>query len=254
MNLIKSFLIIIIGPFILSGCQVPPTKIKESDASIEGRAFSRITFDDKGIDFKRVVIVDVRSRFDFEMSKLPRSFNAYWKDWDLRGFTGPRLEQKVKELQRLLSLKGVDPLTQVVILGKGLKGQGEEFLIATTLLSLGIERISFINEKKAKDAIQSKKMPKLENIPYWSKPAGYAFNCNRNKMSTTDRRKQSDVIIESSKKDGSLQVSQVFNENLELKPRSYPKNIQMQFYSPETLWAYGLALHFKNQGRQPCVL
>ena len=128
LNLIKynesfcSLLMSALISLILISCQ-SPTKVTENDESMETRVFSKITQAQGPVELKRSVIIDVRSRFEHEMSRPPRSFFAYWKDWDLSGYSGVRLESKKKELQRLLSLKGVDPLTQVVIMGKGLKGE-----------------------------------------------------------------------------------------------------------------------------------
>ena len=105
---------------ILGACQLV-SKGGQTDQSLEARLFSKAQLSGKPLTLHRAVIIDVRSRFQHEVSRPPRSFHAYWKDWDLRGYQGERLERKKKELQRLLALHGIDPLTQVVIMGEGFK-------------------------------------------------------------------------------------------------------------------------------------
>lgn len=231
------------------GCQ-SPTKVSEVDLSEEDRVFGKIQYGQK-VELKRSIIVDVRSQFEHEMSRPPRSFFAYWKDWDLRDLKGNELDKKRKELQRILALKGVDPLTQVVVLGKGLKGDGEEFLIASTLFSLGIERVSFLSEKQATKALLARHLPPLENREPWSKPLQFNIYCTE-----AENKSQPEVVI--SKKFKANNVSgflpgEVFDKNLEVKSRRYPKSLKMQVASPNSFWAHGLALYFRDQGRRACV-
>ncbi len=244
MRVFGCFLFFFVFLGILVGCQAP-TKVSEKDQGLEGRVFSKLEYG-KPKELKHAVIVDVRSQFEHQMSRPPRSFHAFWKDWDLRGFQGERLEKKRKDLQRLLSLNGVDPLTQVVILGKGLKGQGEEFLVATTLISLGVNRIGFLNESQAKEALTARNLPKVENLPYWDKPLQGNFTCEMSGQDEGKLKKKADVLVEGS-------PQQYFKKNLEIKKTSYPKSLKLNVYSPGSLWSFGVGLHLKEQGRQVCV-
>lgn len=248
MNLRTLFILLSAFSFLfLISCQTPPTKIYESDEGFEERTFSKIEYG-KPVELKRVTIVDVRSRFDYEMSRLPRSFFAYWKDWDLRSYHGRALQDKRRELQRLLALQGIEPISQVVILGKGKKGQGEEFLLATTLLDLGVSRISFMSEKQAKEALVAKNVPSLENVPYWQKASRHDFLCQGNNL-------KMDITIGSSKPSPlNYSIKDLFNEKLEVKKRSFPKRMKLHIASPGSLWAFGLVLHLKKQGRLACVI
>lgn len=231
--------------FLLVSCQTPETKILESDSSLETRVFSKLSQYNE-IELKRAVIVDVRSRFEFGMSRLPRSFFADYQDWELKGYHGSDLVEKQTSLERLLALNGIDPLSHVVILGKGLQGKGEEFLMAATLTRMGIEKISFMNAEQAKKAIVSKNTPPLQNVPYWHRDLLPLFECS----SSTP---QADVVIASGTT-GALRPNQVFTERLKVIPQAFPKNININVASPKSFWAYGLGLYFKEQGRKPCVL
>ncbi len=244
---------------LLTACQTP-TQVVEIDRSIEKRVFSKIEYG-KEVTLKRAVIVDVRSRFDHEMSRVPRSFFAYWKDWDLRPYRGDKLDKKRQELQKLLALHGVEPLTQVVILGNGLSGQGEEFLLASTLLSLGVERISFMSAKQAKQAMVARHLPKIANAPLWEKPLQYDFSCDGtaksalSELSAQERMAKADIVLMAKAKGPkALAIDTIFASDLKIKKRPWPKTIKPRVYSPGNLFAFGVALFLKDQGRQPCVL
>jgi hypothetical protein len=244
MKILIRLLTNIILIIFFTSCQIPPTKILESDANLEQRSHSKIEYGEK-FDLKNSVIMDVRSRFDFEMAKLPRSFNAYWKDWDLRDYKNIHRQEKIIELQRLLSLKGIDPLTKVIILGKGLKGRGEEFLVASTLIVLGVTKINFINEKQVKEAVLAKKLSPLENLPAWQKNTEFKLECE--KLGSPD-------IAISMNKVGQYTVDSLFDESLKTKEQVFPKSLNLKIESKDSFWAYGLALYFIEQGRKVCVL
>ena len=183
------------------------------------------------------------------MSKLPRSFHLYWKDLDLKGYRGIHLEEKKRSLQKLLSLKGIDPFTRVVILGKGLEGQGEEFFVAASLLSLGITKINFMDVKGIKKSMVSKDIPPLENLDYWEAPLAYDFEC------VDPETYDFEINTMAPQKTASeARPEQVFHKNMSVKSINLPKRINIKIKSKDSLWAYGLAIHLREQGRKPCVV
>ena len=274
---------------LLWGCQQTPSTVVQRDGNLEQRLFSRIQFEGD-VDFGKAVIIDVRPRFQFEVSKLPRSFHALVEDWDLKNYSGIELDKKRQELQRLLSLKGIDPPTQVVILGYGLKGKGEEFLVASTLVSLGVKRLHFLNIEKAKKSLGSKELEPVANAPKWDKEFVQLFNCRHQKMDervearsaskslatanpagavgsqsgkvsekktpvkTPSKTASEPVDIVIGSKPGQEKPSNFFNEDLEFIAKNIPKRRGLQVSSPQSYWAYGLALYLADQGQQPCVL
>ncbi len=238
---------------IVNGCQTP-TQVSEKDLDLEGRAFSKIEYGQPK-ELKRAIIMDVRSSFDHQMSRPPRSFHAYWKDWQLQGLQGQRLEKKRQELQRLLALHGVEPLTEVVILGKGLAGQGEEFFMASTLYRLGIDRLRFMTEKQAKKAFMARNLPEVANAPLWSRPLRSSMNCGDEPASeVAQAMKSADVVISKKFMEKGGGPETFFTQELKLKKYRYPKSMRLRIYSPNSQWAYGVAMYLKEQGRRPCVL
>ncbi len=232
---------------LLVGCQSPETLLVETDLGMEGRLFSRAG---GNTDLEKSIIVDVRSRFEFEMFRLPRSFHAYWKNWSLAGFKRGSLTHRKDRLQRLLALKGIDPLTRVAILGGGLRGQGEEFLLASTLLSLGVKKLFFVTEKQVRLAVTARNKRPVENVPYWSENLKFLFDCQSDSGPP-------DIIISSGLKKEGVQVLkpyQVFSENLEVKYKFRLKKKDIKISSPNSFWAYGLVLYFRQKRRKSCVL
>ncbi len=244
----KAFLILGVLVLFFSACQQKPTKVTEVDLDQEDRVFSKVQVNGK-VELKKSVIIDVRSRFDHQMSKPPRSFYAYWKDWDLRGLSGKRLGDKADELQRLLALKGVEPYSHVVVFGRGLKGNGEEFLLASTLIALGIDRISFMTDDQFKDALTAKNVPELENAPYWDEPVRYQWTC--------PTESEPDLFVEKNKgpqSGPSVDVTHVFDKKLNINKKNTKWLRAEKLKSSSGFWAYGLALHRRKMGKPACVV
>ena len=202
----------------------------ELDKNQEKRAFENIQFG-KSWDLEKSVIIDTRSRFDFEMSKTPRSFHMFWKDWVLQGYEGAELERRKVELQRRLARKGVDPLRRIVIFGHGLKGKGEEMLIAALLFRLGLQKIAVVSPEKFKKSLLSKKTEPLASLPYWEKPLGRSWLCSQKKKAKPVGPKD-------------------FTKDLRLKKLSGPAD---SLKSPKGFWAYGAALQLRKGGLKACV-
>lgn len=238
----------------LLGCQQTPTLVSQLDQNFVQRRISKIS-SNKEEDLKRAVFIDVRSRFDFEMSKLPRSFHALWKDWDLRDYSGQDRLHKAVDLQRFLARQGIDPLTRVVILGYGLKGKGDEFLLAHTLLMLGIENIQFLPVSAVERALSSRDVPAMESIEYWSKPViEDPFECSIKKT-------KFDYVI-TSETSSLVKVPQSLYQihpsdflltDLGERRFDWIKSRSIHLFSKDNRWPYAAALYLSEQGREVCV-
>ena len=221
-------------PFVLLlGCQTPPTQITELDKNQEQRAFESIRLGEAW-DLKKSVIIDTRSRFDFEMSKVPRSFHWYWKDWSLQGYRGSELEKRKVQLQRRLARLGVDPFSSIIIFGQGKKGSGEEFLAASILFRLGVSKISVISPQQFKKSLVSKEVKTLSSLPYWEKPLRKSWSC----------------LVKNKK--ASLVDASSFTKDLRLQKKWTGKVIALK--SKKGFWAYGAALQVRKQGKKACVM
>lgn len=88
------------------------------------------------------IIIDARSAFEYAVAHAPQAINMQWSEFantsgDFLGLIKPDLSADL----RRLALMGVHPKSEVVILGLGLSGRGEEGRLAWTLLYLGVENI-----------------------------------------------------------------------------------------------------------------
>lgn len=126
---------------MLAACAQAPTVISESDLSIIDRA-KQFENSNRPIKITRdTVVLDTRSYFDFQVSRIPNSSSINAKEFSLRGHYGGDLQDKSVAIARRLALIGVNPFSHVVVIGYGDKGHGDEGVVAFTLMALGVERV-----------------------------------------------------------------------------------------------------------------
>jgi len=127
--------------FALSGCVQSPTKVfettpaqKKPEASEGLRAGS--------------VILDSRPDFEYAMSHVPGASSVHWQDFAQKEspFLG-ELELDLFPQARRLARYGIRPGTPVVIIGKGLESQGEDYRLAWTLKIMGLADVTVVHQK-----------------------------------------------------------------------------------------------------------
>jgi thiosulfate/3-mercaptopyruvate sulfurtransferase len=160
----RNLLVLAFG-FLLISCQMvpPPTKVV-SQESVQGG-------DQNTLDqFKKnnPVVLDVRSPFDFNLMHMPGAINVRWEDFSqseahARGLLQPDLFA----IARRLSLIGIDPDSKVLVVGKGVRGQGEEGRVAWTLKVLGVKDVMTLNHDHFREANPREANPPVENKAYW---------------------------------------------------------------------------------------
>lgn len=118
---------------------------------------------------KDTVVVDARSSFDYSMAHIPRSVQVRWSDYteheiSQRGVLQRDLFAAARRLARL----GISPQTQVVVVGSGLNGEGEEGRVAWMLAYLGVAdaRFANIDSLGARLTNVTNETP-LEALPIW---------------------------------------------------------------------------------------
>ncbi len=142
--------------FALSACQTKPTKTSVS----EPRAFTnqpvQIT--------PQTIVVDARPAFDYSTAHVPRSIPVIWSDYvEAEPAQRGIIQRDTFAAARRLARLGVSPESKVVVLGRGLNGNGEEGRVAWMLAYLGVHDVQFT-------AIDSLK-PRLTNEPESQPPA-----------------------------------------------------------------------------------
>jgi len=139
------------------GCQHSPTRVTETrevDVSLlVQNTEGPVTVTEK------TVIVDARTAFDYSLAHIPSSVHIQWQD--LRS-------SDLRALGRRLALKGIDRSSQVLVVGNGKLGRGEEGRVAWTLLFLGLNdvQVASVRGFKVEHPLDSNKL--LPNKPIWT--------------------------------------------------------------------------------------
>jgi len=126
------------GLVILGGCQSPPTKVRE----VQTREFNLlIDKTQRPIELHEgMVVLDARSAFDHGLNRVENSLHFPPENVRESSASGEPLKDP-RQLALRLSLLGIQPLTPVVVLGYGLRGQGEEAQVAWALVYMGVQDV-----------------------------------------------------------------------------------------------------------------
>ncbi len=148
-------------------CTLAPTTGSESDISLIDRAY-HFEKDNRPIKItQETVVIDVRTFFDYQISRLPGALHVEPKEFSLRKLRGDDLQNRAIAIARRLALLGVNPFTHVVVVGYGDRGNADEGIVALTLLALGVERVQMGSMKDFKFLATSKASKSLANQRYW---------------------------------------------------------------------------------------
>lgn len=120
---------------ILGGCQSPPTKLFD-DSKVRDQERRALPED--------VVVLDARPDFEFSTSHAPGAISVHWQDFSQSEspFLG-ELDTDLFVHARRLSRYGIRPYTPVLVLGRGLAGEGEEGRLVWTLRVMGLKDVSY---------------------------------------------------------------------------------------------------------------
>ncbi len=147
-------------------CQTTPTKVQEQAepnwSLLQKNAVEPIEIDE------RTVLVDARSAFDYSLSHIPSAINLPWEEFAQPKNRAPGLvTADVGGLIKQLALKGLSPEVRVIVVGNGLKGQGEEGRVAWSLLHLGFRDVQVANIEQFHFGWTQVEAPPRENRPEW---------------------------------------------------------------------------------------
>jgi thiosulfate/3-mercaptopyruvate sulfurtransferase len=147
---------------LLSGCVTPPTKTYQKNEAKTQTSDTQLRLSDQ------TVLTDARLPFEYAVSHVNGSYNMLWTDFTHREeWRRGVLEGDLFFHARRLARLGLDPKTPIVVIGKGLQGQGDEGRLAWTLMVLGfsdvqLSHIDSLNRTWTKD-----EAPALEPKAVW---------------------------------------------------------------------------------------
>lgn len=119
------------------GCQLVPTKVKQSEQREFDLVVSKST--KPLVLTEKTVVLDARPSFDYGLNRVTGSHHFRFEN-----LAEPGGEQLLKDRRRLaqrLALLGLTPETPIVVVGNGPSGDGSEGRLAWTLLYLGFRDV-----------------------------------------------------------------------------------------------------------------
>lgn len=139
MKNIKCFAVILLC-IIISSCAQKPTRTLEQRQNQQ--LLKKDVVPGEVQITEETILIDARPNFDYATARVPGS---HWLDWtdftntekSLRGIPRKDLYPEARKL----AAWGVDPNSHVVVIGRGLSGQGEEGRLAWTLRYLGVRNV-----------------------------------------------------------------------------------------------------------------
>lgn len=141
------------------GCAQAPTKTFDQ---------SQVRMKDREVVSDQVIVVDARPSFQYEMSRVPGSIPMQWRDFSEKEerFEG-LLEKDLFFHTRRLARMGIGPESQIIVLGNGKKGSGEEGRVAWTLRYLGITNVKFARADQFSLSGSAKTPPPRPAVEIW---------------------------------------------------------------------------------------
>lgn len=149
----------------LAGCATSGTRGFESAdplSRIEDKAKLPLRITDE------TVILDARSAFDYGLGHWSEAIHFPWQKLAESEQTGQLLKDPSKA-GLSLSLVGIDPITPVIVVGEGPRGQGEEGRLAWTLLYYGLSDVQTVSQNGLDIFLTQAETKPSKNKPIWSR-------------------------------------------------------------------------------------
>lgn len=166
---------------VFSGCQTKPTRSSENEArrlevaKAMGRAIEVAP---------TTIIVDARPAFDYSTAHIPKSISMNWSDFseaksEQRGI----LQADRFAITRRLARVGIAPESHVVVVGRGLGGNGEEGRIAWMLAYLGVSNVQFAAiETLNPRYVNTVEAQPLAGVPMWKPQELRSLNATKDEV------------------------------------------------------------------------
>jgi thiosulfate/3-mercaptopyruvate sulfurtransferase len=144
---------------LLSACQNAPTKIY-GVSPMHKRNGEQIA--------SHVIVIDARPAFEYSMAHIPGSLNMRWEEFAQREepFKG-LLEHDLYFHARRLARYGIQPQSEILVVGRGEKGEGEEGRLAWTFRVLGIEKVNFATIDSYTVRLTKEESPPPKAVSIW---------------------------------------------------------------------------------------
>lgn len=147
---------------LLTGCATLPTKTYQKNETKTQAGETQLNLSDL------TVLIDARLPFEYAVSHVNGSYNMQWTDFTHREeWRRGVLEGDSFFHARRLARLGLTPQTPIVLIGKGLQGQGEEGRLAWTFMVLGFSDVQLAHIDSFNRAWTKDEAPVREAKAIW---------------------------------------------------------------------------------------
>lgn len=153
---VYTFIVLI---FFLSACGAFNKKPEITRVTEQGKVLGG----DGNSDYTDTVFLDAREPIQSRLWSLPQARKLWWRD-----FIWSNNSSENESIQKRLALMGLEPNGDIIILGAGLSGNGEEGYWAYLLESLGFKNIRVMEALDFRSANMSAEVKEPQSKPYWN--------------------------------------------------------------------------------------
>ena len=163
----------------LMGCALKPTRSTEKSPRIFKFVDQELPVAMKSIPLDQAsVILDARAPFEYSLAHIPNSINLQWDEFSEQGtaYKGKLLTDLFSISTRLARI-GIGPDSKVLVVGMGIKGNGEEGRLAWMLNYLGVKQVSMIDISSLKARMINTTQEQNKSATIWKPKVLDAILC-----------------------------------------------------------------------------
>lgn len=188
------------------GCQSPPTVVTEQTQVLESASGTGLPETGENQMLQRdVILLDARPAFASTVSPIRQAQTLDWRDFTRR--VAPRPNSMDADLffhARRLARMGIGPDSKVLILGRGVEGEGEEGRLAWTLRYLGVREANFASIEAFRPQLQTYDSTPPKEAPIWKPIPQETLLETRSKLMNRVRTGNPFYLVELTAKDQSI--------------------------------------------------
>jgi thiosulfate/3-mercaptopyruvate sulfurtransferase len=152
----------------LAACQIAPTKTFETKPVVAKESPSPMPLSSEIVVSEKTIILDARAPFDFALAHLNGSLNVRPEDFNQQeDALAGLLEKDLFFHARRLARMGISLDSEIVVVGKGVLGRGEEGRVAWTLRYMGVKNVRFVAIDYFSMPLTNAEAPPRENVAIW---------------------------------------------------------------------------------------
>lgn len=160
--ILKRFIFAALVVMTLAGCALAPTKMFQQNQLQPKEDLATQP------QSQNLVVIDARPAFKFSLGSVPGAINLDWQSFSQRESKNQGyLDQDLFFISRRLASYGIGLNSEVLVLGEGLQGQGEEGRLAWMLKYLGVRNVKWTHIDLYRRDSLGLEAPPHQSVPVW---------------------------------------------------------------------------------------